>query len=204
MSEEPATEASVARANLPRDARAALYALFAELLTRELDAARLEALRPFADALTAAEPELGDWIRRAGEPELAELRSEFARLFVLPGGVPPQASAWLENAEEPLAGQIATLVHCAMSALELEQTGSVGHLSLDHLGLIFAVASAGLATDVPERAQLGERVEREALGAWVTNFADALTRQSQAPIYRAAGRIIIDTLRRSVAFVHES
>jgi len=195
MSDGATQERSVERAPLPRDARAALYALFAELLTRELDAARLEALRPFADALAAAEPELGDWIRRAGAPELAELRSEFARLFVLPGGVPAQASAWLENAEEPLAGQIATLVHRAMSALELEQTGNVGHLALDHLGLIFAVASAGLTTDVPERAQLGERVEREALGEWVGDFADALTRQSRAPIYRAAGRIIADTIR---------
>ena len=195
MREIDATKPSAAEANLPRNARAALYALLAELLTQELDASRLEALRPFADVLATAEPELGDWIRRAGEQELAELRSEFARLFLLPGGVPPQASAWLENEEEPRAGQIATLVHRAMSALELEQTGSLGLLPFDHLGLIFAVASKGLASSVMERAQIGEHVEREALGEWVIQFSDVLSRQSQAPIYRVAGRIIMNVLR---------
>ena len=194
MSEGITIEHSAEANDLPRDARAALYALLAELLTREIDAARLDALRPFADVLAAAEPEVGDWIRGAGEPELAELRVEFARLFVLPGGVPAQASAWLEDAAEPLADRIAALVHRAMSALELEQTGSVGRLPYDHLGLIFAVAGSGLATDVPERAHLGERVEREALGDWVHDFAEALTRQSRAPIYRALGRILADAL----------
>ena len=175
---------------LPRASRAALYRLCADLLTHELDAARLRDLREVSAVLVRVEPELGEWLATADAAALRALREEFARLFLLPRGVSPYASAWLDGDSQVLATQIATLVHRAMAALELEQTRVAGSLSLDHLGLLYAVASTALDSDVPERVRVGEHVEREALGPWVLAFADALAKRAEAPIYRALGRLI--------------
>ncbi len=175
---------------LPRASRAALYRLCADLLTHELDEPRLRDLRDVAALLVRLEPELQDWLAGADEAALEAVRVEFSRLFLLPRGVFPFASAWLEGDCEAQATQIATLVHRAMAALELEQTEVVGALSLDHLGLLYAVVGAALDSGATERARIGELVEREALGAWVLAFADALTKRARAPIYRALGRLI--------------
>ena len=175
---------------LPRESRAALYRLCADLLTHEVDEPRLRDLREVSALLVHLEPELGDWLAGADGPALEEVRVEFSRLFLLPRGVSPHAGAWLEGEAEAQATQIATLVHRAMAALELRQTEIAGSLSLDHLGLLYAVAGAALDSTVPERARIGEHVEREALGAWVLAFADALTKRARAPLYRALGRLI--------------
>ncbi len=175
---------------LPRASRAALYRLCADLLTHELDEARLRDLREVSAVLVRLEPELEEWLAEADEAALRALRAEFSRLFLLPRGVSPFASAWLEGDSAALTTQIATLVHRAMAALELQQTRTAGSLSLDHLGLLYAVAGAALDSNVPERVRIGEHVEREALGAWVLAFADALTKRAEAPIYRALGRLI--------------
>ncbi len=175
---------------LPRESRAALYRLCADLLTHELDEARLRDLREVSAVLVRLEPELGEWLAEADEAALEEVRVEFSRLFLLPRGVSPHASAWLEGGGEAQSTQIATLVHRAMAALELEQTEIAGSLSLDHLGLLYAVVGAALDSTVPERTRIGEHVEREALGPWVLAFADALTKRAEASIYRALGRLI--------------
>ncbi|MDJ0849762.1 MAG: molecular chaperone TorD family protein [Myxococcota bacterium] len=175
---------------LPRASRASLYRLCADLLTHELDAPRLRDLRELSAVLVPLEPELEAWLAGADEPALRALRSEFSRLFLLPRGVAPYASAWLEGDAQALATQIATLVHRAMAALDLQQTEIAGSLSLDHLGLLYAVAGAALDSSEPARVRIGKHVEREALGEWVLVFADALTKRAEAPVYRALGRLI--------------
>jgi TorA maturation chaperone TorD len=175
---------------LPRTTRAQLYRLFSRLLTEELEEGHVEQLRGQAGLFGEADPELGSWLEEASPETLIALRSEFARLFLLPKGVAPVASAWLVDEDEPLAAQLASLTHRCMTALELEQTEQFGALSLDHLGLLYAVAGEALDSPVEERVDLGEHFEREALGPWVQSFARALESKSKAPLYRALARAI--------------
>ncbi|MBW2498817.1 MAG: molecular chaperone TorD family protein [Deltaproteobacteria bacterium] len=175
---------------LPRTTRAQLYCLFSRLLTVELEEAQLAELRHQATLFGELDPELASWLEEASPATLASLRSEFARLFLLPKGVAPLASAWLIDEEEPLARQLASLTHHCMAALELEQTGRFGALSLDHLGLLYAVASEALDSQIEERFELGEHFEREALGPWIQSFARALESRSTEPLYRALARAI--------------
>lgn len=175
---------------LPHAARAGLYRLCADLLSREVELARLGDLHALNEALASTESDLGAWFESADEKAVGALRVEFARLFLLPGGVSPHASAWLEGEQEMIAGQIAALTYRAMAALDLEQTEPVGALSLDHLGLLYSVASHALDSKVPERVAVGEHVEREALGDWVVAFGTALAQQSREPLYRALGSLI--------------
>jgi TorA maturation chaperone TorD len=175
---------------LPRTTRARLYRLFSRLLTEELEESHVEQLRHQAGLFGEADPELGSWLEEATPETLVALRSEFARLFLLPKGVAPLASAWLIDEDEPLAAQLASLTHRCMAALELEQTERFGALALDHLGLIYAVAGEALDSPTEERADLGEHFEREALGPWVQSFARALESKSKAPLYRALARAI--------------
>jgi len=181
---------SMSEGALPRSTRAQLYRLFSKLLTIELGEAQLAQLRQQAGLLGEADPELGSWLGNASPETLVSLRSEFARLFLLPKGVNPRASTWLADEEEPLAAQLTALTHRCMAALELEQTGRFGSLALDHLGLLYAVASEALDSPNEERAELGEHFEREALGPWVQSFARALEAKSTAPLYRALARAI--------------
>jgi TorA maturation chaperone TorD len=177
-------------AALPRQTRAGLYRLCADLLTHEVDGPRLEGLRELADVLSPAEPALGEWLARADEPALAALRAEFARLFLLPKGVSPRACAWLDAEGGRAADALAALAHRAMEALDLHQTRDRGALAGDHLGLLYAVTAAALASDVPERVRVGEHLEAQAFDCWVPVFADALVRSSREPLYRALGRTV--------------
>ena len=176
---------------LPRAARAALYRLFADLLTHEVDRPRLAALREVGAVLERAAPELCPWLEKADDRALLALRVEFARLFLTPKGVPPQASAWLGDDAAGSADGVARLTHRTMAALELEQTRHAGSLPLDHLGLLYAVASDALTSPVPERRALGEHIEQETLGPWVCAFARSLGR-SREPLYRALGQAMCE------------
>ena len=175
---------------LPRATRAQLYRLFSRLLTAELEEENLVQLRDQNTLFGELDPELGSWLEEVNPATLVALRSEFARLFLLPKGVAPLASAWLIDEEEPLARGLASLTHRCMAALELEQSGQFGALALDHLGLLYAVASEALDSQVEERFALGEHFEREALGPWVQSFARALESRSTEPLYRALARAI--------------
>ena len=175
---------------LPRRSRAALYRLCADLLTHEVDAARLQAIEGFSAVLGRAEPGLGPWLETADDRALAALREEFARLFLLPRGVSPRAGVWLSGGPEHTETRLATLVHRAMAALELEQTSLDGTLAADHLALLYSISGDALASDVPARVRIGEHVEREALGDWIVAFGRALEARSREPLYRALGKLL--------------
>ncbi|MFT5679486.1 MAG: TorA maturation chaperone TorD [Myxococcota bacterium] len=171
--------------------RAILYRLFARLLTEEPGEPMLALLATpgIVEALEQAEPGFGAWL---AEADPTTLRIEFARLFLLPRGAAPYASAWIEGDRQRLAEQLASFTHRAMSALDMQQTGTQGRLSLDHLGLLLAITAEAL--DAPQNADLGAHIERQLLGPWVARFAAALTRSAESPLYRATGRLIAATV----------
>ena len=168
--------------------RAILYRLFAQLLTEEPDAALLELLgrAGIVEVLDQADPGLATWLPEA---DVAALRIEFARLFLLPRGAAPYASAWIEGERDRLVEQLAAFTHRAMAALDMTQTRAQGQLSLDHLGLLLAITAEALT-----EPELGAHIERQLLGPWVHRFAAALMAQAESPLYRAAGRLISTTV----------
>ena len=168
--------------------RAVLYRLFARMLTAEPDAELIATLKDSSvyPILLQSDPSLAAALCVA---EVPAMRAEFARIFLLPRGVPPYASAWIEGDRERLAEQLAALTHRSMDALDMTQTRAVGHLSLDHLGLIFAVIAEALTT--PRAAELGVHLEQQLLGSWVSGFAAALHRDTRSPLYRVLADLIL-------------
>lgn len=171
--------------------RAPIERCVARLVLRELDPAAAAQLGapPLADLLAKLDPEvpasLNPWT--ADREEAA--REEFARLFLLPGGVSPCASAWLPGEREALGARLATLITRALEALGRRRAQD-DRLPLDHLALLLElVADASAAHDEATRA-VGDIVRREALGPWVARFGAALRAQAKLPIYRAAGTLL--------------
>ena len=176
---------------LARD-RAALYGLCADLLSRPVDRDRLGALENFYAPLIQLEPGLDAWIKSRDPDKLTKLSVEYSRLFLLPKGVSPHARSWFVSESGTTGDQIAALVHQTMDVLELKQTDRDGNLAFDHLGLLYGVASAALASDIPERIAIGEHFEQQMFQTWVKPFAKALIDQSQEPLYRALGELICE------------
>lgn len=171
---------------------APLYELLARLLTSEVDSALLSAMRePGAAALL--ERLAPGFLEE--EPDLDELAGEFAALFLIPGGAPPFASAWApEGAPDELPERIATFIHRAMEALDVEQSGAAGRLSLDHAGLLCALVARGLGGDEYEQS-LAQHVRDEALAPWAPSFGAALAAKATSRVYRATGALLV-TLHR--------
>ena len=186
----------------PLDAREAapLYALFSQLLLRELGAATIERLSDpeVACVLERAATGCRAWLAEPWTPERERAaREEFARLFLAPGRVPPFASAWLEGPHQALAGQLSTFATQALEALgrsaepadEAVESG-VGRPALDHAGLLCdLVAQAGL-----HGGEAGERIaahlRRHALDAWMPRFGAALAEEARLPVYAALGTLL--------------
>ena len=167
---------------------APLYELLARLLTSEVDAALLSALRA---------PEAAGLMERLApgfmgeEVDLDALAEEFAALFLIPGGTPPFASAWApEGAPDELPERIATFIHRAMEALAVEQSGAAGRLSLDHAGLLCALVARGLQGD-EEHQELARHVREEALAPWAPRLGEALKGKATSCVYRATGELLV-------------
>ncbi len=166
---------------------APLYELLARLLTSEVDEDLVRALRDPAAAplLERLAPGVGQ-----EQLDLDELAAEFARLFLIPGGTPPFASAWApEDAPEELAERIAAFVHGAMEALAVEQSGVAGRLSLDHAGLLCSLIAKGLEGDDRQQA-LARHIRDEALAPWAPALGAALQVKARSGVYRATGALL--------------
>lgn len=181
---------------LSLEQRAPLYAFCADLLLHELDAPRFAALSQphVCETLDRAAPGFLSWQAAGfGPAREAELRSEYARLFLLPGGTPPFASAWIDGEREALGAQLATLVTRALEALGRERVRAEpwGELPLDHAGLLFDLVVSGVeAGDAGGRA-VAAHVEEEAITPWLAAFGRALAERATAPPYVALGRLLV-------------
>ena len=159
---------------------AALYALLGRLLAAEVDAEFLAVLRS---------PGVAEVFERAVpaclvEFDLEDAAAEYCRLFVLPGGVPAVAGAWLPGEEPNRAAGIAGLVANLKSELQLELPQD---LPPDHAGLLLPL----LAWLTGHQADAADDFIDAALRPWLASFARALAGRSNLPLYRAVGKLLI-------------
>lgn len=172
---------------LPASELALIYRLCGRLLLREVDAATLELLRQPAvrETLERAAPGAGaaldDWDDEAQ-------REEFTRLFLLPGGVSAQASAWLPRERDALGAGLARAAEALLAELGRapDPIPGVGRLPRDHGALLLELAALALERD-PAR---GASFAGEALAPWLGACGRALARQSRSPLYRALGALL--------------
>lgn len=175
--------------------RAPLYAWLAPLFAREIELDLWEILhKPEIRGLLAGlEPEFSAWIEDPLGPERQEeCAAEFARLFLLPGGVPPFASAWMDGNREQLGAKLSTIVlrSCEVLGRQPERAEPWGNLALDHLALLLDLTSGAALSSDPLDQQVAEHLDGELLGEWIFNFGSALEEKAELPIYRALGRFL--------------
>ncbi len=170
--------------------RAPIDFLLARLLLEELDAPLVDGLRrrEVMTVLKTAEPGIDTYLEGWEIDDRATAsREEFARLFLLPGGVTPRASAW-----ESGQGCASDLVNHAMLDLGRRVTteSRVGNVPIDHLGFVLDLAASAATSADSEDRKTGDRLYTHALGDWVVRFADALQSKAQTPVYRCVGRLV--------------
>lgn len=161
--------------------------LLSRLLLREPDA-EVEALLRESGIMSFLD-------EGGGEPLDLEVHAEeFTRLFLLPEGAPPFASAWLEGERERLGAQFTSFVRETLAALgrQTERSAPWGNIPLDHLGLLLDLSANAFASEDPEDRALGEHLCREAIQPWVGSFAQALEAQSRLPLYRGVARLLLE------------
>lgn len=171
--------------------RAPIYAWLARLLVREVDAETLTALRDpvVSGFFEAGTPGFTQWAALPPTRErLDTLAEEFARLFLVPGGVPLFASAWLDGDQKQLAGDLADFVDTALSALgrKTNPTEPWGRLPLDHLALWLDLIVAAAS----EKPEVAEHLVQQWMGPWVGDLGRALNQQASSPLYKGIGALL--------------
>lgn len=166
--------------------------LFGALLTRELDPPLLAVL---------ADPEVRDGFERAApgaaaaitrprdEADVEADAAEYARLFVVPGGVSPRASAWLASAVDGGPAAIGARVRAYEDALGAERSEELRSLPDDHAALGLLLTAAALRGDEGSRAAARQLFE-ELLVPWLLAFGEALEAAARDPVYRALGALL--------------
>lgn len=187
-------------------ARAPIYDWLARLLIAEVDDEAWSALRdaPVRRVLAQLAPALDGALAVDFTPEDCESHAEeYARLFLLPNGVSPFASSWLdgEGAPERTRDELAVLVESGFASLGRapRDTGAWGRVPRDHVALILdlvaqASSLAEQSKDVTDR-ELAEHLDSQLIGSWIVRFARALGDESRLPLYRSLGRLL-DQLHR--------
>jgi TorA maturation chaperone TorD len=183
--------------------RAPLYDFAARLLVSEVDAATWAAItaEPLRTLLDKAHPGFAAWAEGEWNDERREgLAEEFARLFLVPGLVPPFASRWLvttigdEAMREKTRGEIASIVALACEGLGLgaERRGPGGNLPADHAALIFAIAAEAATQPDAEDDPVLARFDETLLGPGWATMGGALVEHARVPLYAALGVLLRD------------
>lgn len=175
--------------------RAPIYAWLAPLFAQEIDSDLWATLRTpgVRDLLTHVQPDFEPWIAQPLTPELREAcAAEYARLFLLPGGVPPFASAWMDGNREQLGAELSVIVlrSCEVLGREPRRAEPWGKLPLDHVGLLFDLTSISARSADPLNREVGNHLAGEMLGEWLVSFGSALGEKANLPLYRALGRCV--------------
>ena len=176
---------------LEPEAKASLATLVAHLLLHEVDGPTLEVLRQegVLEVLEKLEPGCRDYLagREWGPADFDSAAAEYCRLFILPRGVPPYASAWLGGDPLVAGPRVAARAAEVRRALGLEGAG--GNPPDDHLGVLLTFLArawqAGPAGEPVARVLTGEL-----LLPWTPAFSEALEREADGPLYRALGSLL--------------
>ncbi len=123
---------------------------------------------------------------------LAELAAEFARLFLLPGGVSPYGASWLQGDEGAvpahLEGEIASLYD--ELAIRPHDFG-LGNVPSDHIGMLLSLTAVALSVDV--EGDLAARCDA-LLDPWAGSFGANVLAATDAPLYRAAAALLLESV----------
>ncbi len=171
--------------------RGPVYRWLARLLVLEVDASLWSALRtePQRALWARLDPALASQLARPLDAQREQaLQEEFARLFLLPGGVSPLAHRWLEG--DPVASRerMTALAQAALLRLDRQPIDAEpwGRLPLDHGALLLEIVPAA----AEDRADLAVELDATLLAPWLPAFRALLAECAREPIYRAAGRLV--------------
>jgi len=175
---------------------AAIRHLLAHLFLREADAPLLAQLArsEVAEVLDLLEPGTAATLRGTtwDAAALDDLAAEYARLFLLPGGVSPFAASWMEGAEGGIRARLREEIGTLYAALQVAPSAhGLGNVPADHIGMLLALQAAAIEREAG--GGLARRVGR-LLAPWATRFAEGVLAASDHMIYRAAARLLLDRL----------
>ena len=169
---------------------AAVYALLSRIFLKEADAELMDELaRPeIADVLEALEPGFGAFVRAPwDESRLEDEAAEYARLFLLPRGVPPYATAWRGGDEGAVRADLEEKIAVLHDVLRVRPADfGLGNVPSDHVGMLLALTSVALQVDTS--GALAVKCA-DLTGDWVPRFAERVAAETTSPLYRAAARL---------------
>ncbi len=172
----------------------AIHALLSRIFLKEADAELMtELARPeIADVLEELEPGFAEYVRGPwDDAKLEEEATEYARLFLLPRGVTPFATAWLEGDEGAIRADLEERIAVLYDALRVRPADfGLGNVPSDHVGMLLALTSVALQVD----SSGGLAAKCDELTSWVPHFAQRVAEESTSPLYRAAGRLTTSVL----------
>jgi TorA maturation chaperone TorD len=179
-------------------ARAPIYAWLAERVAREFECKSWKQMSrdPLRSILVKLEPSLEDALAEDLTPARKEaVDEEFARLFLLPGGVSPLASNWVspQNDRESARAKITQWIEASFTALgrQPRRVKPWGKLPLDHLSVVLDLVAFSSISDRAADHEIAESLESDLLIPALSEFGPSLMNQAHAPIYRAIGALIV-------------
>jgi len=175
----------------------AVYALLSRVFLKEADAELMHELaRPaIAEVLEALEPGFSAHIQPPWDAaRLEEAASEYARLFLLPGGVTPYAAGWMQGEEGAIRADLEEKIATLYDALRVRPADfGLGNVPSDHIGMLLALTSVALQVDAS--GGLAAR-SRALLDDWAPRFADRVHAASEDRLYRAAALLLREALQK--------
>lgn len=179
--------------------RAPIYAWLARPLIGEVDAELWRELQrePFRTLLLRLEPSLEEGFGHAlSEASRNAHAEEFARLFLLPNGVSPFASSWLDGSGLPERGrdELTALVESGYAGFgrSPDDAGAWGRVPRDHVAMILDLVALAEFSSDRDDAEIAAHLDNQLVGDWIDRFARALAENARLPLYRALGRLLAE------------
>lgn len=177
--------------------RAPIYAWLAERLAREIDGEcwRQVGDEPLRSTLGRLEPNLVTELDQEFTAERQEtLEEEYARLFLLPGGVSPLASSWVASTDdrESARQRITHWIDGVYAALgrEPRRVEPWGKLPLDHLAVVLDLVAVAATSGDQSDLEVANLLHDDLLSPALVGFGAALVHEARTPIYRSIGALI--------------
>lgn len=168
------------------DALAPVYALLAELLSREIDQQLLDLLRldGVKDVLAGVAPKAAASLDSSwNKADFEKHAVEFCRLFIHPAECLPLAGKWTGKADDET---FSVRRWFEDDLPDSEMPKHLAELSDTHVAKIFAIR-AGM-TEVA--TEVVSQYEEEMIHPWRNAFAKSLSDSAKLPIYRAVAEIL--------------
>lgn len=169
----------------------AVYALLSRIFLKEADAELVRELaRPaIADVLETLEPGFAAYVAAPwDDARLEQSAAEYARLFLVPGGVAPYAAAWMQGEEGAIRADLEEKINTLYDALQVRPADfGLGNVPSDHIGMLLALTSVALQVEASGGLAAQSRT---LLDDWAPRFADAVIAQANDALYRGSARLL--------------